>query len=140
MTTLEPGASEVFTHGLARRPRSTALRASRPAASITDGLEGLVQLVMAAITTWPWSSSNSSRPSSPRTVVGFDGRPPGPRGSGSNQPGAGSWLASSTVPAMAAGGSLAGNDSADASSGPAGAPAARAAARAPSAPAAPEPG
>src|ERR687888_314908 len=129
MTTLEPGASEVFTHGLARMPRWTALRASRPAASITDGLEVLVQLVMAAITTWPWSSSNSSRPPSPRTVVGLDGRPLGPSGSGSNQPGAGSWLESSTVPAMAAGGSLAGNDSADASSGPARAPAGRAGAR-----------
>src|ERR671931_2138355 len=131
MTTLEPGASEVFTHGLARMPRWTALRASRPAASITDGLEVLVQLVMAAITTWPWSSSNSSRPSSPRTVVGFDGRPPGPRGSGSNQPGAGSWLASSTVPAMAAGGAPAGNHSAEGASGPAPPPAAPAPGRGP---------
>ena len=53
MTTVEPGASEVFTHGLTSRPRSTALRANRPAASITDGLEVLVQLVIAAITTRP---------------------------------------------------------------------------------------
>ena len=32
MTTFEPGASEVFTHGLERSPRATALRASTPAA------------------------------------------------------------------------------------------------------------
>ena len=40
-------------------PRSTAFLASRPAASITDGLEVLVQLVMAAITTAPWPSRSS---------------------------------------------------------------------------------
>ena len=57
MTTFEPGASEVLTHGLTRRPRWTALRASSPAPSITDGFEVLVQLVIAAITTWPLSSS-----------------------------------------------------------------------------------
>ena len=51
MTTFEPGASEVFTHGLDRSPRATALRASMPAPTITDGLEVLVQLVIAAITT-----------------------------------------------------------------------------------------
>ena len=56
MTTFEPGASEVLTHGLERSPRSTALRASSPAPSITDGFDVLVQLVIAAITTWPWSS------------------------------------------------------------------------------------
>ena len=63
MTTFEPGASDVFTHGLDCRPRSTALRASRPAAIITDGFDVLVHDVIAAITTWPWSSS-VSRPSS----------------------------------------------------------------------------
>ncbi len=57
MTTVEPGASEVFTQGLRFRPRSTALLASRPAPIITEGLEVLVQLVIAAITTRPWSSS-----------------------------------------------------------------------------------
>src|ERR671936_2642328 len=119
MTTLDPGASEVLTHGREVMPRRTALRASSPAASITDGLEVLVQLVIAAITTWPWSRSNWG-PSPPRTGTRLDGRPLGPCGSGSNQPGAASWLAPSTVPARAAGGSLAGNDSADASSGPAG--------------------
>ena len=59
MTTVEPGASEVFTHGRRARPRSIALRASRPAPTITDGLEVLVQLVIAAITTRPWSSSTT---------------------------------------------------------------------------------
>src|SRR3712207_8047836 len=49
----------VFTHGLVARPRSTALRARRPAPTITCGLEVLVQLVMAASTTAPWSSSTS---------------------------------------------------------------------------------
>ena len=57
MTTVEPGASEVFTQGLRARPRSIALRASRPAPTITLGLEVLVQLVIAAMTTRPWSSS-----------------------------------------------------------------------------------
>src|SRR5689334_6191398 len=40
-TTCDPGASEVFTHGLDFRPLATALRASRPAAISTDGLEVL---------------------------------------------------------------------------------------------------
>ena len=53
MTTVEPGASEVFTHGLLSRPRSTAFFASSPAPIITDGFEVLVQLVIAAITTRP---------------------------------------------------------------------------------------
>ncbi len=57
MTTWLPGASEVFTHGFTLRPRWTALRATSPAASMTLGFEVLVQLVMAAITTWPSFSS-----------------------------------------------------------------------------------
>src|SRR3954447_25826968 len=57
VTTLEPGARLVFTHGLRARPRSTAFLASSPAPTITDGLEVLVQLVIAAITTAPWKSS-----------------------------------------------------------------------------------
>jgi hypothetical protein len=56
---LEPGASDVLTHGLDRSPRCTALRASSPAATITDGFDVFVQEVIAAITTWPWSSSDS---------------------------------------------------------------------------------
>src|SRR3984893_5341178 len=65
VTTFEPGASEVLTHGLELRPRATALRARMPAPIITDGLEVLVQLVIAAITTWPWSSSKLSPPGRP---------------------------------------------------------------------------
>ena len=38
------------------RPRSTAFFARRPAASMTEGLEVLVQEVMAAITTDPFRS------------------------------------------------------------------------------------
>ena len=57
MTTLDPGASEVLTHGLTVSPRSTAFLASRAAATITEGLEVLVQEVIEAIATCPWSSS-----------------------------------------------------------------------------------
>src|SRR5436190_3107082 len=73
MTTLEPGASDVLTHGLVLSPRSTALRASRAAPIITCGLEVLVQDVIDAITTAPWSTSNVV----PSTVhsVGLWGRP-----------------------------------------------------------------
>src|SRR5439155_9738471 len=52
-TTRDPGASEDFTSGFARKPRSTAFFASKPAASITLGLLVFVQLVMAAINTLP---------------------------------------------------------------------------------------
>src|SRR6185369_1822830 len=52
-TTWEPGASDVFTHDLDLRPSFAALRASRPAPIITDGLDVLVQDVIAAITTSP---------------------------------------------------------------------------------------
>src|ERR1700691_5862482 len=61
-TTCDPGASDVFTHGLAVRPFATALRASSPAAIITFGLDVLVHDVMAAITTSPCPSV-CSRPS-----------------------------------------------------------------------------
>src|SRR6266545_831123 len=121
MTTLEPGASEVLTHGLDWSPRSTAFLASSPAAIITDGLEVLVQLVMAAITTSPWSRPKLA-PSESCTGTETFARPLTPVGSGSNQPGAGSLLA------LTAGASLAGNDSAEASSGPAESAAASAAA------------
>ena len=57
MTTCEPGASEVFTHGLTVRPLARALRASSPAAISTLGLEVLVQEVIAAMTTSPSASS-----------------------------------------------------------------------------------
>ena len=54
MTTCEPGASEVFTHGFGFSPFACALRATRPAATSTDGFDVLVQEVIAAITTSPW--------------------------------------------------------------------------------------
>jgi hypothetical protein len=53
MTTLDPGASVVFTQGLRVRPRSTAFLASRAAPTITEGLDVFVHEVMAAITTLP---------------------------------------------------------------------------------------
>src|SRR5271156_3780052 len=58
VTTFEPGARLVFTHGLTVSPRATAFFARIPAASITDGFEVLVQLVIAAITIEPWVSGN----------------------------------------------------------------------------------
>src|SRR5688500_16665196 len=72
VTTFDPGASEVLTHGFWARPRSTAFFASRPAPSITDGFDVFVQLVIAAITTEPWSSSNSV-PSSRVTAAASQG-------------------------------------------------------------------
>ena len=57
MTTWEPGAKEVLTQGLTVRPRALAFRATRPAATRTLGLEVLVQLVIAAMTTSPSESS-----------------------------------------------------------------------------------
>src|SRR5262245_472001 len=79
VTTLEPGARLVFTHGCVLSPRSAAFLASRPAARSTDGFEVLVQLVMAAITTEPWCSGLSVPGGSatavavaPATSNGFD--------------------------------------------------------------------
>ena len=60
MTTFEPGAKLVFTQGFELRPRSTAFFASRPAPSISDGFDVLVQLVMAAMTTEPSARSKLS--------------------------------------------------------------------------------
>ena len=57
MTTWLPGASEVFTHGFTSRPFLRALRATRPAASMTLGFEVLVHEVIAAMTTSPWPIS-----------------------------------------------------------------------------------
>src|SRR5215467_11632268 len=74
MTTLDPGASVVLTHGFAARPRSTALRASRAAPIITCGLDVFVQDVMEAMTTDPWSSSNDA-PSAVVHGVGLCARP-----------------------------------------------------------------
>src|SRR6188472_1968373 len=108
MTTLEPGASVVLTHGLRDSPLSTAFFASSAAPIITDGFEVLVHDVMAAITTCPWSTSNSW-PSS-ETRAGFDGRP------SAACAGAPCGAPEAPLPLPTAGESLAGNDSADPSS------------------------
>src|SRR3954468_6678434 len=110
MTTLDPGASVVFTHGLLVSPRSTAFLASRAAPIITCGLEVLVHEVIAAMTTWPWSTSVSV-PSSMVTRVGLDGRcDPVPETAVCGLP------ASPLPCAKGLTGSEAGNDSAEASS------------------------
>lgn len=57
LTTREPGASEVLTQGSTLSPRATAFFASKPAASMTAGLEVLVHEVMAAMTTPPLDTS-----------------------------------------------------------------------------------
>src|SRR6478735_11326495 len=111
MTTFEPGARVVLTQGLVVRPRSTAFLASSAAPSITEGLDVLVQLVIEAITTAPWSSTNSPR-SAELTGVGFEGRP-SPPSAAENTTGA-----ASSFPDPGAGESLAGKDSLPASSSP----------------------
>ncbi len=55
MTTFDPGARLVFTHGLRVSPFSTAFFATSPAPIITLGFDVFVQLVIAAITTDPCS-------------------------------------------------------------------------------------
>src|SRR6185312_2654328 len=60
VTTLEPGARLVLTQDCVFKPFSTAFLATRPAATITDGFEVLVQLVMAAITTEPWRRASAA--------------------------------------------------------------------------------
>ena len=55
VTTFEPGARLVFTHGWRFRPFSTAFFATSPAPIITLGFDVLVQLVIAAMTTEPCS-------------------------------------------------------------------------------------
>ena len=85
MTTLEPGASVVFTQGLVASPASTAFLASSAAPTMTDGFEVLVHDVMAAITTEPWSTE-VCLPSSSVTWTGWTGgrcrRPPAARPAG----------------------------------------------------------
>ena len=56
----EPGASEVLMCGCTLSPASTAFLANKPAASNTLGLEVLVQLVMAAISTSPLPTVGSA--------------------------------------------------------------------------------
>src|SRR4051794_9871474 len=60
VTISEPGARLVLTQGLTVSPRCTAFRASSPAPIMTLGFDVLVQIVIAATTTAPWS-----RPSMP---------------------------------------------------------------------------
>src|SRR3954467_1499782 len=119
MTTLEPGAREVFTHGLRVRPRSTAFLASSAAPIITDGLEVFVQDVIAAIATAPWSTSNRV-PSGSCTSVGREGRPPARRAAECQSTGAPAPAEWPLPSPFVDGESLAGKDSADAPS-PAGA-------------------
>ncbi len=113
MTTFEPGASDVLTHGLDVRPRSTALRASRPAPIITDGFDVFVHDVIAAMTTWPWSSSVSVPSASVSGTISETRSatcaPPVPAPAGSG------WRSWDESP-LVAGGSDAGNDSSDPSS------------------------
>src|ERR1035437_5636576 len=54
VTAFEPGARLVLTVGGTASPRATALRASNPAATMTVGLDVLVQLVIAAMATEPF--------------------------------------------------------------------------------------
>src|SRR5262252_10831729 len=102
MTTLEPGASVVFTHGLRSSPASTALRASSAAPTITDGLEVLVHDVMAAITTEPWSTAVLV-PSSRVIWTGADGRPSPGLGAGYSPASASSPFSRSAVNGSEAG-------------------------------------
>src|SRR5579862_2702657 len=86
VATREPGASEVLTHGFTSRPFSTAFFATRPAASMSEGFEVFVQLVIAAITTdaFPTAPTASfasfsalvgaSRSSTPPPLDGLMGR------------------------------------------------------------------
>src|SRR5215212_2496341 len=105
MTTLDPGASVVFTHGLVVSPRSTAFLASSAAPIMTCGLDVLVHEVIAAMTTAPWSTSVSV-PSSIVTLVGFEGRAP------TGAVGTASAGAPDPLPESTATGSLAGKVSA----------------------------
>src|SRR5690606_20993006 len=72
--TLEPGANEVFTHGLRSKPNLLALRATNAAATTLRGLLVLVQLVIAAIITAPSGikpSSFSHAPAIPLAAKSF---------------------------------------------------------------------
>ena len=62
LTTRDPGAKLVLTHGFTCKPLSTAFLATIPAPIKTNGLEVLVQLVIAARTKDPSPISTSSSP------------------------------------------------------------------------------
>lgn len=53
-TTWEPGDNDVLIYGAILIPRYCAFLQSKPAASITPGLEVFVQEVIAAMITEPW--------------------------------------------------------------------------------------
>src|SRR5204862_5737741 len=99
----EPGARLVLTHGLRTRPRSTAFFASSPAPTITCGFDVFVHEVIAAITTAPWESSNSSPSNDTRTA----------RVAGGSATATAAWSGTGSPPgACSVVGSLAGNVSA----------------------------
>ena len=95
-----------MTHGFALRPFFAALRASRPAASMTDGFDVFVHEVIAAIATAPWSSVNFSPSARVDRASGFDAV----AGAWLAVRGARAWLCSSS--GVLPGGSDAGKDSA----------------------------
>src|SRR3954464_14031977 len=68
VTTFDPGARLVLTHGCRVRPRSNAFFATRPAPIITLGFEVLVQLVIAAMTTAPCSRASVATGASARAA------------------------------------------------------------------------
>src|SRR5829696_2783512 len=108
VTTLDPGARLVLTCGATESPFSTAFLANRPAPIITEGLEVLVQLVMAAMTAEPCVRESSSP--STVTVMAPVGSASGLPFSGS-PPDVGSPPPSLLAPETPAGVSLAGKDS-----------------------------
>src|SRR2546430_7486088 len=100
VTPFGPGARLVFTHGCDWRPRSTAFLATSPAAIMTDGFEVLVQLVIAAMTTEPCRSLQSTPSSFRSTCVRRGGAAtavPPPNGW---PPSASQWLRTSLGGAM----------------------------------------
>src|SRR3954463_5585435 len=60
VTTFDPGARLVLTHGFRVSPRSNAFFATSPAPIMTLGFDVFVQLVIAAITTAPCSSADAA--------------------------------------------------------------------------------
>ena len=110
MTALEPGASDVLTVGPTVSPRATAFLASKPAPTITVGLEVFVHEVIAAIATDPVRMDPRTAPIR-RPIAGY--------GSSAIESGSGaaeSASCSRSPPRAYEGGSLAGNESADATS------------------------
>jgi hypothetical protein len=110
VTAFDPGARDVFTYGGTVRPRATAFRASRPAPIMTVGFDVFVHDVIAAIATDPVRMVASRSPTAIRTA-GYSRSPSVPPSGAAD--GAGWWSAPSTEKD---GGSLAGKESAEASS------------------------